>query len=528
MPNPRTWTLPADLEAAVSATLREWSEQGKVERLWARDATLWTGADEASWLGWLGIVDEQVGRVGELRRIAEDVRQAGFTHVLLLGMGGSSLCPEVLRMTFGTLPGWPELSVLDSTDPAQVRACEARVDLGRTLFVVSSKSGTTLEPNIFKQHFFERVKQAIGPGQAGDRFIAITDPGSKLEQVARADGFRHVLLRAPVDRRALLGALRLRHGPRGPHGARRRAAARRGAGDGARLRGPGARRGESRSGARGHPGRAREPGTRQGHAGRLSGDPRSRRLARAAPGRVDREGGQGPDPGRSRAARPAGALRPGPPVRLPPARTRRRTPPRTARWRASRRPGSPWSGSRSPSRDQIAAEFFRWEFATAVAGAILGINPFDQPDVEASKVATRRLTDAFEKTGRLPAETPILETEGIRLFADPRNAARAGGGRPDARGRPARPPRADPARRLRGAPRLRRDDGGARGGAPGDPHAPPRPVPRRHLPRLRAAVPPLDGPGLQGRAQHRRVPPDHVPTTPWTCPCPASATRSAS
>ena len=197
MPNPRTWTLPSDLEAAVSATLREWSEQGKVERLWARDATLWTGADEASWLGWLGIADEQAGRVGELRRIAEDVRQAGFTHVLLLGMGGSSLCPEVLRMTFGVLPGWPALSVLDSTDPAQVRAAEARVDLERTLFVVSSKSGTTLEPNIFKQYFFERVQQAIGPGRAGDRFIAITDPGSKLEQAARADGFRHVCFGLP-------------------------------------------------------------------------------------------------------------------------------------------------------------------------------------------------------------------------------------------------------------------------------------------------------------------------------------------
>ena len=114
-------------------------------------------------------MDEQLRRVDELRRVAEDVRQAGFTHALLLGMGGSSLCPEVLRMTFGALPGWPELSVLDSTDPAQVRAAEAKVDLGRTVIIVSSKSGTTLEPNIFKQYFFERVtrlgravEQAIG------------------------------------------------------------------------------------------------------------------------------------------------------------------------------------------------------------------------------------------------------------------------------------------------------------------------------------------------------------------------------
>src|SRR6185295_9433799 len=148
---------------------------------------------EGSWLGWLEILDQQLARADELRRVAEDARQAGFTHALLLGMGGSSLCPEVLRMTFGTLRGWPDLSVLDSTDPAQVRAAEARVDLGRTIFIVSSKSGTTLEPNIFKQYFFERVRQRVGAGEVGAQFVAITDPGSKLEQAARADGFRHVL-----------------------------------------------------------------------------------------------------------------------------------------------------------------------------------------------------------------------------------------------------------------------------------------------------------------------------------------------
>src|SRR6185436_9377205 len=101
MPNLRTWTLPPDLDAAVSAALREWTQERKVERLWARDARLWTGGPEASWLGWLGVADEQLRRVDELRRVGEDVRQAGFTHALLLGMGGSSLCPEVLRMNFG-------------------------------------------------------------------------------------------------------------------------------------------------------------------------------------------------------------------------------------------------------------------------------------------------------------------------------------------------------------------------------------------------------------------------------------------
>ena len=427
MPNPRTWTLPADLEGAVSATLREWSEQGNVERLWARDASLWTGADEASWLGWLGIVDEQAGRTSELRRIAEDVRQAGFTHVLLLGMGGSSLCPEVLRMTFGALPGWPELSVLDSTDPAQVRACEARVDLGRALFVVSSKSGTTLEPNIFKQHFFERVRQAIGPGQAGDRFIAITDPGSKLEQAARADGFRHVCFGLPSIGGRYSALSDFGMVPAALMGL-----------DVARLLGAAqamARACRARGRAEDNPGavlgvilgvlgsRGRDKVTLVASPGIHDLGAWLEQLLAESTGKagkglipVDREPLGPPDLyGRDRLF-----------VYL-----RLHSAPDAAQDRgvaSLEAAGQPVIRIEVAEPHQIAAEFFRWEFATAVAGAILGINPFDQPDVEASKVATRRLTDAFETTGRLPAETPILETDGVRLFADPRNAGELAAG----------------------------------------------------------------------------------------------------
>ena len=122
---------------------------------------------------------------------------AGFSHALLLGMGGSSLCPEVIKTTFGTIRGFPELHVLDSTDPAQVKAFESKVDLKNTLFIVSSKSGSTLEPNIFKQYFFDRVKQLVGAKEAGRRFVAITDPGSKMQQVAERDGFRHIFFGWP-------------------------------------------------------------------------------------------------------------------------------------------------------------------------------------------------------------------------------------------------------------------------------------------------------------------------------------------
>src|SRR6266576_6050394 len=150
--NPQSFFLPRDLSEAVSATLAEWAAKDKVKKLWARDASLWTGADESQWLGWLGIVDEQRAQAERFRSLAEEVKGAGFAHILLLGMGGSSLCPEVMSTSFGKIDGFPELHVLDSTDPAQVKRFENKIDLGKTLFIVSSKSGTTLEPNIFKQY----------------------------------------------------------------------------------------------------------------------------------------------------------------------------------------------------------------------------------------------------------------------------------------------------------------------------------------------------------------------------------------
>src|SRR5277367_1031789 len=188
----QTYTLPADIETGFQEAIEDWKMAGKVRRLWAHDATLWTGSDEASWLGWLGITEDQIAHKQHLEDVAADIKAAGFKHALLLGMGGSSLCPEVLRMTFGKIAGFPELHVLDSTDPAQVKAVEAKIDIANTIFIVSSKSGSTLEPNIFKQYLFERVKQAVGADKVASRFIAVTDPGSKFEQVAQGDHFRHI------------------------------------------------------------------------------------------------------------------------------------------------------------------------------------------------------------------------------------------------------------------------------------------------------------------------------------------------
>jgi transaldolase/glucose-6-phosphate isomerase len=189
--------LSPELDKAVAHSLEAWRHEGNVRRLWAGDASLWTGADEASWLGWLNIVDQQRARLHSLSKLADEIKKQNFSHVLLLGMGGSSLGPEVLGETFERQGDGPELLVLDSTDPAQIWTAEAKINPARTLFIVSSKSGSTLEPNILKQYFFECAKRAVGAEQAGSRFIAITDPGSKLQSVAERDRFRHIAYGMP-------------------------------------------------------------------------------------------------------------------------------------------------------------------------------------------------------------------------------------------------------------------------------------------------------------------------------------------
>jgi transaldolase/glucose-6-phosphate isomerase len=421
----QTWTLPADLDAAVRASLKDWAAGGKARRLWARDATLWTGSDEGNWLGWMGITEDQLAHMDHLRRVAEDVRSGGFAHALLLGMGGSSLCPEVWKMTFGRVQGFPELHVLDSTDPAQIRAVERTVDLAKTLFIVSSKSGSTLEPNIYKQYFFERVRQVVGPGRAGSQFIAITDPGSQMQQVAEADRFRHIFFGLPsvggrysalsdfgmvpaaimgLDVGRILGqaeemvhacssCVPVEENPGAVLGTILGVLARNGRDKVTLIASPriadlGAWLEQLLAESTGKEGRGLIP--------------------------VDREPVGAPDVyGRDRLFVY---------LRLESAPDHRQD----AAVAALEGAGQPVVRIHLDDPYDLGAEFFRWEFATAVAGSILGINAFNQPDVEASKVATRKLTTEVERTGSLPAEQPILVADDLRLFTDERNAAALG------------------------------------------------------------------------------------------------------
>src|SRR4051812_47258978 len=178
------------IKKAVAKNTEDWRASAKIRKLWHKDKSVWTGDDENKWLGWLN--SPAAADIADYEDYARRVKGQNFTDAVVLGMGGSSLGPEVLAETFPRKSGFPKLHVLDSTDPAQVRAMEEAVDLKHTLFIVSSKSGGTTEPNVMKDYFFDRVAKAIGKDKAGHRFIAVTDPGSSLEKVATKQGFARI------------------------------------------------------------------------------------------------------------------------------------------------------------------------------------------------------------------------------------------------------------------------------------------------------------------------------------------------
>jgi transaldolase/glucose-6-phosphate isomerase len=415
-------SLPETLATTVKATIADWQSRGNMERLWQRDPSLWTGTDEAKWLGWLDIVDEQIAQHDQLMKFAKEVQSRGFEHVLLLGMGGSSLCPEVLHMTFGRTPLFPTLHVLDSTDPAQVKAFEHQIDIPKTLFIVSSKSGSTLEPNIFKQYFFERTKQAVGATKAGSQFIAITDPGSKMQQVAESDHFLHIFFGRPSIGGRYSALSNFGMVPAAVMGLDTRKFLSRAA-EMVRACGPSAAVEENSAavlgiilGAAANAGRDKvtiitSPGISDLGAWleQLLAESTGKVGKGIIP--VDRETLTTPEVYSSDRVFVYVRLESGPNAD------------QEAKVAAIEKAGHPVVRITMADTYDLGAEFFRWEVATAVAGSIIGINAFNQPDVEASKIATRNLTSEYEKTGSLPAEKPILEDAGVKLFTDEKNAA---------------------------------------------------------------------------------------------------------
>ena len=411
--NPMTYTVPN--QAAVQAAIEDWTISGKVRRLEARDPSLWTGQDEGKWLGWLGVTEDQLAHREHFDWIARDAKAGGFTDALLLGMGGSSLCPEVLSLSFGKIDGFPRLHVLDSTDPAQIRSVESKIDPKKTLFIVSSKSGSTLEPNIFKQYFFEKA------GRDGSRFYAITDPGSKMQQVAENDHFRKIFFGDPAIGGRYSALSNFGMAPAAVMGI-----------DAARF----LDQADAMALACSHCVPVeKNPGVLLGILlGTQAKAGRDKLTIIASPGIFDLGAwleqliaeSTGKD---GKGIIPVDREPLGPPEvygndrMFAYARLEDGADPEQDRAvDVIAAAGHPVIRIAVKDAYELGQEFFRWEIATAVAGSIIGINAFNQPDVEASKIATRRLTEEYEKTGSLPKESPAFEDGGIKVFGNTKAA----------------------------------------------------------------------------------------------------------
>jgi len=370
------------------------------ERIWARDASLWKSDAESvksinNSLGWLTVADEMIGITDQLTEFAESIRAQGFQHVMVCGMGGSSLCPEVLARTFGRQGGYPELLVLDSTDPDVIVAFKEQIDVERCLFIIASKSGSTTEPNVFQKFWYEEVhKRRENPG---GNFVAITDPGSPLVDTASELKFQRTFLNQSDigGRYSALSYFGMVP---------------------AALMGLDVRRLLDR---------ARQAETSQDDElqlgmmmGECANDGRDKltlvldpslatlglwieQLIAESTGKegkgilpVNGESLGGPEVyGNDRlfVSITLGALANETKSKL----------------EALAAAGHPIVYRRVENLYDLGAEFFAWEFATAVAGWRLGINPFDQPNVQEAKDATKELLSSFERRGRLDERDTI-------------------------------------------------------------------------------------------------------------------------
>jgi transaldolase/glucose-6-phosphate isomerase len=409
------------LDTAVQATLAKLDEQEFCRRLWERDASLWKHEPEhqriiKNALGWLTVPLTMLEQVDEIRKFVDEAVAAGFRHAVVLGMGGSSLCPDVCRATFGTAPGFLELHVLDSTVPASVAGVEKSVDVARTLFLVSSKSGGTAETMSFYKYFYDRVGSLKG-ARAGENFVAITDLGTSLEKLAHERRFRQVFHGQPdiggrysalsnfgmvpaalagVDVRALLeNAEDLARACSASVPARDN---------------PGARLGATLA-----------------EAARLGRDkitfviaPRIATFADWAEQLIAESTGK-----EGKGLVPVAGEALGEPAAYGNDRlfvymkhASQTEDDIERKLQALEAAGHPVIRIELQDILDLGREFFRWEVATATAGALLGINPFDQPNVQESKDNTNRLLAQFRSEGKLVEASPVAEAEGMGFYCD--------------------------------------------------------------------------------------------------------------
>lgn len=403
------YLLPEAIDTEVRAAAETWNSENKIDRVWTKDASVWTSDDEAKWLGWLHVVEEQIELTEAYRAFHDDIDAAGFNDVLLMGMGGSSLCPEVLAMTFGKT----NFHILDSTVPAQVRSVEDNLDLTKTLFIVASKSGSTLEPNCFKQYFFDRVSEKVGAENAGKQFVAITDPGSKMEQIAKDDGFRHIFYGKPEigGRFSALSGFGMTAAAAMVLDVEAFLTSSAEMVDACRTADPKSNPGALLGlilGVCHKNGRDKltiftTPEIHDVGAWleQLVAESTGKNGVAIIP--LDREAVI--DSTKYSSDRVFAFL------------TVTGDDSLDEQYAAVTNAGHPAVRIELNSIDDLGQEFFRWEFATAVAGSVMQINPFNQPDVESAKIEARKITDEYEKTGSLPAEQPFFSAGGMSLFS---------------------------------------------------------------------------------------------------------------
>lgn len=413
------WAALGPYASAVAARLKEMRATRFAQRFWAKDCGLWSTDAKAAGvvanrLGWLSVLESMRDDAGLIRAISTESRTAGFTHALLLGMGGSSLCPEVLRQTFGPQPGYPDMAVLDSTDPQAVLNAAARAPIEKTLFLVSTKSGSTIETSSFFAYFYGQLEKKVG-ASAGRNFVAITDPGSPLIALAAEKGFRRVY-QNPADiggrysalsyfglvpaalmgidiNRLLARAMSLL--PYGP-------------------------------GAISEDNPAIQLGAILGELGlqgrnkvTLALSPEIASFGCWAEQLVAESTGK-----QSRGLFPVdGEPLPAPKdceddrvfVQMSLAGVERSDADRQLR--ALEKAGHPVVRIMLRNKLDIGREFLRWEIATAVASSILGVNAFDEPNVSESKANTGRLLKALASK-RLPPRKAVLRASGVSVYGN--------------------------------------------------------------------------------------------------------------
>ncbi len=401
------------MQDQYQSALDSLANENFLKKLWAKDPSPWTNdADAAAIvkhaLGWLDIPQHLMEDVSDLLQFAGEIRR-DFDHVVVLGMGGSSLAPDVLSETFGRYDGWPQLHVLDSTCPTQIEELDERLDIAQTLFIVASKSGTTTEPNAFFAYYYDKVAKRVGQDHAGNQFIAVTDPGTKMVDVAREHKFRRIFENDPniggrysalsffgMVPAALAGydvKLLLDRGLGAMHANDKTVDP---------IAAPGVRFGAAIGALATH---GRDKLTIVTHPDVAAFGAWAEQLIAESTGKMGKgivpvegeELGVPADYGNDRVFVYVGANLPDPESGV------------AEKLAALEAAGHPVIRLAMNDAYDLGEQFYTWEIATAAAGSILGINAFDQPNVQESKDNTKALLDQFHKNGSIPEPKPDCE-----------------------------------------------------------------------------------------------------------------------